>query len=432
MTTTPPPPHEPSWHLLSTVFPPAAEDGIVPPHSRPGAPVLDQYRVARTAANLDHRNRIVFSKYALRLVTPSPQEPEGYESGKLPRKAKFPAPSVLQITADPWMPPIAVECKVSGFNPQVTPIRWRLVCEWTHCRYEKQNHVYRYQARYEPLRMEWQGRATSATFRLFADPPDQNVLYDYNPPGPNAPVMGGHAVLSVAVTPGQGEPPYIGSAHLLIGGTNPDETNVMAYVDQIFAGRDVNLARMMKAIFAHESGFEQFSGSAHSKFHLNFTYNKWHKTPPPAQPPCPVDFVFPPDPANFPKIAFDWGIGISQYTLLPERTLVPGVAWDWRVNSLIGVNLFLVECARKTFSQALTWRKWAELAYKAYNSGYHPNGVYSAAANAYAQTVGNSPQGQEVSNDHVPPGFQIAVETDPIESSVVEPPVPAPSWPPGQ
>src|SRR5215471_3946178 len=69
-----------------------------------------------------------------------------------------------------------------------------------------------------------------------------------------------------------------------------------------------------------------------------------------------VTFAWPHDPANFPAVAFDFGIGIGQFTH-PGRESV-GICWDWRDNLDAGINE-LLDDLRGTFSPQQSFAKWA-------------------------------------------------------------------------
>ena len=82
---------------------------------------------------------------------------------------------------------------------------------------------------------QWQGRAFTQNFTLFAPESDPSLRYDYGSP---TAVCGGHAVLCVALR----EPSAPGGllldyAHLRIRGTNPTREDVIGYTQTALTGQ---------------------------------------------------------------------------------------------------------------------------------------------------------------------------------------------------
>jgi hypothetical protein len=216
--------------------------------------------------------------------------------------------------------------------------------------------------------------------------------------------MGGHALLTVAARPPGYTEWLLDYVHLRIGGSNPQQSEVVDHLERVLADRDENILTMVRAVFAHESDYTQFRARAQS-----WTTFRG------------VRFDWPDDPPNFPLATFDFGVGISQYTRLPDRPLVREVAWDWRENIRSGLNLFLTSNLRDEHRAGLTWRDWARRAWTRYNGG-------GRDARDYATRLAASPIGLEVSSSPVPARIDLARETAHI-------PGPArlgapPAWPP--
>jgi hypothetical protein len=310
------------------------------------------------------------------------------------------------------MPVIPVECAVQGFSPSDYPIYWRLQCRHVLCRHQNQGH-YHYSGRCEILENEWQGRSKSASFKLFLPATQTNVFYDYNSNDVNGPVMGGNCILSVAAQPPGCMKPLIDYVHIRIGGVNPSRDDVVRVVDRLLANRNENLPHMVKAIYTHENGFKQFE-PIKAQTDTHFHIKQWrHKNP--LQPDCDVHFFWPEDPAHFPSVAFDWGVGISQYTKTRGLTIGRDVTWDWRANVAKGINEFMQKM-RENHKAGDTWRSWAHRSWAAYNG-----------SEQYADTLAALPDGRAVSPDPIPPGTSIHALTAPIpETAASSKP---PSWP---
>lgn len=282
----------------------------------------------------------------------------------------------LQLSPAPSMPTISVACAVGGFDPARTLIAWRLVCRHVPGRWVNTG-AYRYRAVSRVLEREWRGESKLASFRIF-DPADAGCACTYNQAGC---VMGGDAVLMVAAQVPGGT--LCDALRLRITGSNPNPTTVLDWLDQRLAGYDPNVVRMLRAIFAHEAGFRQFSAIPQSGATMTFT-SRYHGAG--QQPDCAVRFQWPAEPAGFPLISFDFGVGISQFTD-PAR-LTPDIAWDWRENLRIGINLFL-EKLRRVWRPGACWMDLAMSAWAAYN------GTGSSAA-VYARGLAASPEGSLV------------------------------------
>jgi hypothetical protein len=353
-----------------------------------------RFPVARSGANT-----LQIVAPLLQITNLDRRTPPGYRPGGVPRAPEFNS-NVLAITATPAMPRIAVQCAVRGFSPAQTPIYWRLQCRHVLARHMNTGNG-RYRGASEIHEDEWQGRSTSPNFVLFGTPPDPSVVYDYN--SVNA-IMGGHAILTVAVrAPGTGGwlSDYV---HLRIGGTNPVRADVERYLANLLRGRDTNVVAMLRAILVHESGYKQFLPEVQT---ANRAYG--------------LRFDWPNDPANFPLAAFDFGIGLSQYTKSPTQPIGRGVAWDWRENVRASTNLFLIHKLRATYRQGRTWREWAHIAWLRYNGS-------GARALNYANGLAASAEGQRVSAEAVPRSIDLEALTAYIRGSGDRPAPPA--WPP--
>jgi hypothetical protein len=232
--------------------------------------------------------------------------------------------------------------------------------------------------------------------------------------------MGGHAILSIAARPAGVAVTLLDYVHMRIGGTNPGQAEVLQYVEAQLAGRNQNIVRMVRAIFAHEANFRQFASTAQTQTHMNFQAR--HHGSDPAQPDCRTRFDWPDDPANFPLASFDYGVGISQYTRVAGQVVTRAIAWDWRENIKIGINTFF-EKLRSTRLERNTWDAWALAAWARYNGA-------GDAARAYAQNLRDSAEGQQVSTDRIPADFDTATECAALAMAAARPAPPA--WPPAQ
>jgi phospholipase C len=324
--------------------------------------------------------------------------PAPYQAGGVPRLATFNA-NVLAITAVPVMPPMTVNCDLQGVDPTTHPIHWRLQTLYVVGRYQKISPAPtpHYRSRVLSLPDEWTGTSRSSQFQLFA--PDANVTYDNRTDR----VAGGDAMLTIAVQDPVSNQWLQDYVHIRIGGTNPGEANVRQYVAHILANRDANILHMANAVFTHEDNMTQFD----PRFRTNERYSG-------------VVFNWPPDPANFPSVAFDYGIGLGQFTHPGEETV--SICWDWRENLKAGVNE-LLEDLRSTFAANLTWRDWAKRAWSTYNAG----SPTSAAGLAYAATLQALPDGQLIATANLPAGFDHIGQTAAIPMAPFPPP-PTP-WP---
>lgn len=359
-------PHAPDWHLLDNRFP-DADSGIPIPvrNTSAGGATLQ-------ISNLDRT------------------DPPGYRAGGVPRATPFNG-NVYRLSAAPCMPAIPVVCSVSGFDPAVTPIEWRIICRHVLSRHMNAG-GFQYKGSSESLEREWRGESRGASFTLFgAASPECSCTYS-----DESHVLGGHALLLVgARVNGVTLLDYV---HLRIGGTNPSADDVFGYVDKQLAGYDPNIVTMLRAIYAHESGFQQFAAREQKQTAMTFD-KRFHKEA--GQADCRVIFNWPDDPENFPLASFDFGVGISQFTKVGDQKVTCEIAWDWRENIRVSANLFLKKL-QASFQPGLTWQNWALRSWAAYNGS-------GAAAAAYAQKLVLSPEGSKVSTESVDGGPQIAL-----------------------
>jgi len=348
-------PHAPSWHLVDNAFT-EADKGISVPqrNTSSGAARLE-------ITNLDH------------------SDPPNYRPGGVPRDPAFNR-NVFFLTPDPCMPAIPVELSVSGFDPKVVPVEWRLVCRHVLCRHTNIGQ-FRYRGSCAVLEREWRGQAHAATFTIFGpSSPDCQCTYS-----DETRIQGGHALLVVAArTDGTTLLDYV---HLRIAGTNPMVESVLRYVDEQLEGYHPNVLSMVHAIYEHESGFRQFSQTTQSRAAMTFRAAH-HKNSDPGNPDCRVVFDWPDDPERFPLASFDFGVGLSQFTQVGGQKVTSEIAWDWRENIRMSANLFLGKLKSK-YKPGLTWRHWAMDAWAAYNGS-------GAAAERYAQALAMSPEGAKV------------------------------------
>jgi hypothetical protein len=249
-----------------------------------------------------------------------------------------------------------VKCVCHGFTPK--EILWRLQVRHVLGRHYSIG-SYRYQTICRPLQLEWRGKSRAPSFKLFAKSPDSAVTYDPDANDPNTAVMGGYALLSVAAFPPGAHEPVVAHAHLRIRGSNPSPDQVKAFLADILKDRRPNILLMVQAAFIHESGLKQFEAGAqhrtsfliNEKRHNDVRKKELKRTPGVAatdadQPDCRLSFVWPFDPPGFPKVAFDFGVGISQYTQLRTQNITEQIAWNWRENIKVGVNLFLAKLGK--------------------------------------------------------------------------------------
>jgi hypothetical protein len=183
-------------------------------------------------------------------------------------------------------------------------------------------------------------RVVHAAFTLFGD--DANVLYD----NISDRIAGGHAILTVAAKPTGGDVWLQDYVHMRIVGTNPTETIVRKYVHNALAQRDGNIECMADAVFAWENAMQQFDPAVRT--HTSYRG---------------VRFNWPQDPADMPSVAFDYGIGLGQFTHPGQETV--GVCWDWRDNLNAGMNE-LLDDLRSMFAAGRTFLAWAINAWSMY------------------------------------------------------------------
>ena len=301
-------------------------------------------------------------------------DPPDYQPNGVPRGVSFNG-NVLAISSAGRMPAIKVSCDIAGFTPSAaTPIYWRLQTLHVLGRFKNVGD-YHYESRVVPLDAEWTGSSQSAEFTLFAEgTPPAGLIYD----NLDDRVAGGHAVLTVATKPGS---LWLQDfVHLRITGTNPNEAYVRKEVKNLVAGRKAApLESMLNAVFAWEANMEQFC--SHPQKQERFGESGFKKI-----------FNWPDDPCNFPVAAFDFGVGISQFTN-PGKLNTP-IVWDWRGNLAAGINTFF-DKLRAAHTKGITWDKWAFAAWRRYNgSGNH--------AVAYAQRLAQSPDGKRIPATAVP------------------------------
>ncbi|MDB5530330.1 MAG: hypothetical protein JWR51_3433 [Devosia sp.] len=309
-------------------------------------------------------------------------DPPGYSAGGVPRADGFNG-NVFELPVTGGMPEIKFSCKVSGFDPKVVPVIWRLQTRHVLGRFSKVSggETPHYRSKVAPLSDEWRGESGSAAL----------VLFPKSAPA-EAHVGGAHAILSVAVKPPGAANWLQDYVHLRIVGTNPDEKAVRAFIRSALPGRDQNLHTMLDAIFAWEAGFKQFASGSQN----NVKYKG-------------VRFTWPRDPTRYPVGAFDFGIGLSQFT--HPNDLAASIAWDWRDNMRAGINIFL-DALRKTHKAGITWIDWAIAGWTRYNG-----------APAYAAERAKSDDGKLVSKQAMPAGLNVAALTKVLPLTV------APTWP---
>ncbi|HXU80201.1 MAG TPA: hypothetical protein VN914_02315 [Polyangia bacterium] len=412
----PPPLHTAPWHLLDSNFT-DKNKGLTLPDRLIGVKRDIPFAMARTADGLSHSNTLACIPGALRIENLDRADPPNYKPGDFPREVAFNG-NVKQISAEPHMPVLEVQCSVFGFDPATTPIFWRLQCLHVLSRHYNAGD-YRYASLCERLEHEWQGKAKAASFKLF-DPADGNVTYDFGG-GARDRVMGGHALLSVAArVPGMPKP-LLDFVHLRIGGTNPTAVEVLTFLNSQIGTRHANIQAMIRAVFAHESNYHQFTAAAQSRATMRFRNDKQHQGGAPGQTECAVRFDWPDDPPHFPLATYDFGIGISQYTRTARQMINAGVVWDWRENIKRGFNILMDKMRIKYPAGGGTWRTWARASWSAYNGK-------GDQAVAYAQTLSESPNGKQVTNDPLPSLGTLTPELAPLSQRPTS--AAAPAWPP--
>jgi len=399
------PPHQPAYHILNNTF--TEKNNGLPVPTRRYTEVPEEIEICRTDWGSTDGNTLA-ARFRLRISNLSHLDPPGYNSGDYPRGGDFNANAgdAFNITGEPRMPVIPVECEVGGFDPAITPLRWRLQCRHVLCRHKNMGH-YRYGGVCEVLDSEWQGKSRAANFKLFAPVSSETVDYDYNTNMPETVVMGGHAILSVAALPPGCIVVLQDYVHLRIGGTNPTQDDVTAYIDRLVGSRNPNLPHILNACFAHESGMTQFKRTRQRSANMTFKQKHHHNA---AQPDCTVLFDWPDDPAHFPLATFDWGIGATQYTKVGNRVIGAATAWDWRENVRAGMNE-LLDAMADSYKPSKTWRQWAHQAWRDYNGS-------GAQAEAYADTVEASAEGQLVSTTAVPADIDVGAITRKLPAPV--------------
>jgi hypothetical protein len=359
--------------------------------------ILDSKFVGADKGLVPPLRRLQVGTFSLEISNLDRADPPDYTAGSVPRSAQFNR-NVFALTNTSGMPRLDVVCTVRGFDPAVTPIIWRLETSYVVGRYEKTNHSDadpEYKSLVESFHDEWTGEAHGDSFSLFS--PDRNVTYDNRTDR----VAGGNAILTVAGRPSGATDWLQDYVHLRLTGTNPSERDVRAHDNSVLARRDPNFVRMADAVFAAESDFKQFDLSyrTHESFHG-------------------VRFDWPHDPAGFPSVAFDFGIGLSQFTSWGNATTA--ICWDWNENLNVGINELLRDL-EAAFQPGGRWRDWATRAWGRYNGG-DPGGT-----GAYARHLLASADGQLISVGSVPPGFDLSAQTAPL--TLKPPPPPGRPWP---
>ena len=360
-------------------------------------PVIDDTAFAGSDKGLAlPLRRTSAGSFALRISNLDHSDPPTpYRAGGVPRSPGFNA-NVLAITADPKMPKITVACDAIGFDPGVTKILWRLQTLYVVGRYKKVSggSTPHYRSRVLSVGDIWTGESSAANFALFGD--DPHVSYD----NASDRTAGGHAILTVAAKPAGSDDWLQDYVHLRITGTNPTETIVRKYVKNALARRDGNIEYMADAVFAWENAMEQFDPDVRT--HTSYSG---------------VRFNWPHDPALMTSVAFDYGIGLGQFTH-PGRETV-GICWDWRDNLDAGMNE-LLDDLRATFVASRTYLEWAINAWSMYNTG-------SAGSSSYARRLARSADGRKVATVAPPAGFDRNAQTAHV---VGRPAPPAPRlWP---
>lgn len=359
-------PHPPLWHILETDFP-SADAGL---HTPVRVTAHGHRRLA--IANLDRT------------------DPPGYISGGVPR-SDFNR-NLFHLTADARMPAIRVSCAADGFDPTTTPIQWRLVCRHVLCRYAN-TRLFRYRSAVETFNAEWRGESQTTDFTVFG--PDCRCTYS-----DAGRVLGGHGLLMVAVR--LPEVTLCDYVHVRIAGTNPTQAEVFAFLDDQLADHDENVQQMVRAIFQHDSAFTQFASQAQRSAAVTLT-RRHHADG--LQPDCRMRFDWPDDPAGFPLISFDFGVGLSQFSHNDGSAISAELAWDWRENVRRGTNLFFGKLRRKLHPE-ISWKHLALAGWAAYNGS-------GEAADRYAQRLALSEAGADISFDNAVANTHLALLESP-------------------
>lgn len=334
--------------------------------------------------------RTTAATFALRIGNLDHSDPPApYSAGGVPRTQVFNA-NVVRITATPKMPKITVQCDLAGFDAAKTKILWRLETLYVVGRYKKISggSSPHYRSRILTVGDIWTGQASSASFSLFDD--DPSVEYD----NASDRVAGGHGILTIAAKPDGCDSWLQDYVHVRITGSNPTEAIVRKHVHDALSGRDGNIEYMADAVFAWENSMRQFEPGIQT----HATYKN-------------VRFDWPPDPANFPSVAFDFGIGLGQYTHPGKETT--GICWDWRDNLDAGMNE-LLDDLRATFSRKQTFLDWAKNAWSMYNTGH-------AGASPYAARLARSADGRKINVGLPPNNFDPVRQTAHVPGRPVAP-----------
>jgi hypothetical protein len=359
----------------------AGKDEGIPLTPRATVGPLARALVARTGEGTDQINTLVHDPYGIALTSPSPALPrrgpcaesgtkknsgvrkddkinayqEQFIPGTFPRNVTFPAENIFTLASTPRMPEIPVVCACQGFAPK--EIFWRLKVRHVLGRHYSIG-KYQYRTICRPLELEWRGKSSATSFNLFARVADDNVSYDPEANDPEETVMGGYALLSIAAYPPGQTAPVVTHAHLRIRGANPSADEVKAFLADVLQDKDRNILLMAQAAFIHESGLKQFDSAEQHRVPFLVNHKRHEQIrkkeikdkhiPPdtePDQPDCKLIFVWPYDPPGFPKVAFDFGVGISQFTQLRGQTVTETIAWNWKENVKVGVNVLLRKLA---------------------------------------------------------------------------------------
>ena len=237
-------PHTPDWHLLDNSFPDANAGIAVPTRT--------------TSAN----------GATLEITNLDRNDPPGYQPGGVPRDSTF-NNNVFRLGPEPCMPVIPVVCNVSGFDPAAAPIQWRLVCRHVLCRHTNTG-GYRYKGTSERLEREWRGDSRAASFSIFGPAaPECSCTYS-----DESRVLGGHALLMVAALV---TAPRCSTTYTYVSAARSiSAEDVYRYLAAQLAGYDENVLTMLRAIYAHESGFQQFAGRVQKQSAMTFN-KRFHK-----------------------------------------------------------------------------------------------------------------------------------------------------------
>jgi hypothetical protein len=359
-------------------------------------PVIEEHKFVGSDKGLKQPSRLTDSGGFQLLITNFDRtDPPDYSTGDVPRAPKF-NKNVFTISTEPKMPVLDVACEVAGFTPSAKmPIFWRLQTLQVLGRFKNVGN-YHYKSRVAKLAGEWTGTSTAGKFQLFGA--DQGiVIYD----NLDDRVCGGHALLTVACRVSPNGPWLQDYVHLRITGSNPINSKIRKEVANVVVGRTAKpLEHMLNAVFAWEASGKQFDSSVQTRTKFSG-----------------VAFDWPDDPANFPVAAFDFGIGLGQFT--DPAALTTAITWDWRANLHAGANELFGKL-RHVFKPSFTWKQWAYAGWRAYNGS-------GAAAEAYAKRLADSPDGTLVPDAQIPKGFNLSVALEEIEM----PDPPPGKWPVG-